>query len=260
MTKLKPSDFAPLSSRVMIRHLAQATRKDAEDKARNMALDLFESPTNCWFYVQPFGDGFCIEVQEGVGRPYLPNLIEILTGNPMASVAVPMARRFLVAQVMASGSVTVEVLPEGIAAYAGSQFAERTEVRMTPVVATNIEWMLAGRMVTVSGVGLLLASIAWYALDPAVSPPPTWRTTEFAQLPVLQEERALSATGLDYLARMEFKDGRWTYQRKPDPMLAGLATPTVPAPTSAMPPPTPAGTAAVPAGLAGAAPSLPGAL
>lgn len=245
----EPEHYQPLSQRVVIRHLSHASRRDAQEKARGLAAQLFDAPASCRFYVQAFGDGFAIEVQDGVGRPYLPSIIASLKESPATSVAVPMSRRFLVIQLQGARGLTfsAEVLPEGMRPYPGSRVAQRTEVGMWPVVATNIEWLIAGRAVAGSGVTLLLAAMLWFAFDPKVVPPAAWRTTDFAQLAVLQEERRLT-TGSDYLVRMEFKDGRWFYHRKPDPMLAAIG---VSAPQAIMPAPPQAGLVAAAPNLAG---------
>lgn len=226
--------FAPLSQLVVIQHLPGATKRDAEAKACNIARELFSPPSDAWFLVAPFVDGFALEVQDGPGRAYLPSILADLADKGDLTIAVPMARRWLMVQLSArTGGLLVEHQPEGRAPLAGARYATRSSRSMRPVEATHVEWVLAGRLLAVSGLSVLVSAILWWAFDPSALPAPQWRVTGFTQLPVLQQRRNLGDES-QYIARMEFRSGRWSYARKGDPAVADDAL-TLPAPSPTAP-------------------------
>lgn len=211
-------DNRRLSNRVMIEFYPGLAKEDAIATARHWAINHMENPSNCFYYVQKIRDGFAIEVQEGVGRAYLPNVIDTAMKYPGRIVVVPMVRRKLT--VFFSSRLSdfeAQVLPEGqdppTMAENPPIVAERTSA-MTPVMKQHTEWMYVGVLTALIGGVSLLASIAFFALDPAAKVPPEWRTTDIGQLPVMQWGRLQADATDSYVVRLEYQDNQWRIVRQ----------------------------------------------
>jgi len=85
---------------------------------------------------------------------------------------------------------------------------------MTPVFKQYHQWLVSG--VVTAGIGALslISSLAFYAFDPGVKPPPEWRTTNIAQLPVMQWSQLSGGASDSYVVRFEYTDGQWRVVRQ----------------------------------------------
>ena len=71
--------------------------REAEQLVRATIEKNFDAPNASYFYIQKFKDGLAVEMQEGGGRAYLPEILAKLEEDPTAVCAAPMSNR--VAQV-----------------------------------------------------------------------------------------------------------------------------------------------------------------
>lgn len=207
-----------LSARVLIEPLPGFTKADAIEHARHHALDHCDNPSNAFYHVQKIDDGWMIEVQDGVGYSYLDSAIELAKSQPGRTIVVPMLRRSLTVHYAArTGQFDTNVLPEGQepeGVIGGAPVLARRGKAMTPVLKQYREWMITGLVTAGVGCAALIASLAFYALDPATQLPPEWRTTETANLPVMQWDTLMQGDSSSYVVRMEFSNGEWRTVRQ----------------------------------------------
>ena len=271
-----------LSVLVEIEELPGVTKEDAIDTARHQALNHSDRPSNCYFNVLQTRKGFLIEVQEGVGRSYLNSVHKLAMDNPGRIVVVPMVRRKLtVIYSPRTDSFDTQILGEDVEPPMINGEAPLEALRgaaMTPVFKQYQQWFMTGVITAAIGGVALISSLAFYAFDPGTQVPPEWRTTAVGQLPVMQWNSLQSDRPNQFVARLEYVDGKWqtVYQSvyadvqvndvtgeessvivggevsgpaTPDAMAPGMAPPgvtppgaaPVPAPVPQGPPPPPAG-------------------
>lgn len=222
--KAGPSNAAEdkrLSVRVMIDFLQGVGRDEAVEWAKRWAMTHMDVPSDCYYAVQKYGPknggGFAVEVQEGVGRSYLPSVLSLAVDNPGRIVVVPMSRRKQTIVYMPRiEEFDTQVLPEGqnpptvdsppLEAVRGSA--------MTPIMKMHRNWLIAGIATAGLGMSFLLGSVGIYAFDPSVRIPPDYTATEAKDLPILQWNRLQSDATDSYVVRMEFTDGQWRVIRQ----------------------------------------------
>ncbi len=207
-----------LSSRVMIEEQPGITKEDAITSAQHWARNHFDNVSNCYYYVHEIRGGWIIEVQEGVGRAYLPSIVDLAQKHPGRLIVVPMVRRKLTVHYSArNDSFEAQILGEGVEPKGVGDMepmmAKRGPV-MTPVMKQHQQWMITGMITAGIGALALLSSIAFYALDPAAKVPPEWRTTDITQLPVMQWPRLQAQSDDSYVVRLEFVDNQWRVVRQ----------------------------------------------
>lgn len=207
-----------LSARILIEPLPGFTKADAIEHARHHALDHCENPSNAYYQVQKIDDGWMIEVQDGVGYSYLESAIDLAKGNPGRTIVVPMLRRYLTINYSPrTGQFDTNVLPEGQepeGVIGGAPVHARRGKAMTPVLKQYREWMITGLVTAGVGCIALVASLAFYALDPATQIPAEWRTTETSTLPIMQWDTLMQGDSSSYVVRMEFSNGEWRTVRQ----------------------------------------------
>lgn len=207
-----------LSNMVMIDFYPGMAKEDAIETARHWAMTHMDMPSMCFYHVMKIRDGYAIEVQEGVGKAYLPSVIELAQSNPGRLIIVPMIRRKLSVFYSARlGEFNSEVLPELQEPPSMPENPPITAVRgpaMTPVMKQFREWLVAGAVTSGIGGLALLSSLMFYAFDPGARVPPEWRTTDVAQLPVMQWSRLQANSTESFVSRLEFQDGQWRVVRQ----------------------------------------------
>lgn len=207
-----------LSVLVEIEELPGITKEDAIETARHQAMNHSERPSNCYFNVLETRKGYLIEVQEGVGRSYLPSVHKLAMDNPGRIVVVPMVRRKLtVVYSPRTDSFEAQVLGEEVDPPVINGEEPLMAVRgpaMTPIFKQYHQWFFTGLVTAGIGGLALLSSLAFYAFDPGTQVPPEWRTTPVEQLPVMQWRTLASGTADSFVARLEYQDGRWQAVRQ----------------------------------------------
>lgn len=207
-----------LSSMVAIEFQAGVEKQDAIEWGKRWALTNMPAPENCYYHVQKWGSGWAIEVQEGVGKAYLPSVIKLAQANPGRVVTVPMSRRLLtVIYIERDDDFVARLLPENTdPPLKRGQTALRAvrSVPMKPVKRQHRSLMLAGSVMAALSSLFLLASVGVYAVDPAAKVPPEWKTTPAANLPVMQWPRLQADSTDSYVVRMEYSDGSWRIVRQ----------------------------------------------
>lgn len=206
-----------LSNSVQIEHLPGIAKEDAIQTALHWANDHASNPSNCYYNVLPVENGaqsgYMIEVQEGVGRSYLPSVMKLAQDNPNRIVVIPMFRRNMtVFYSPKTGEFDAQILPEGADApiFNGEEplKAIRTSV-MTPVMKQHMHWLLSGVITSFIGGLSLISALTFYVLDPETKIPPEWNTSDVAQLPVMQWPRLQSSPDNSYVVRLEYSDNNW---------------------------------------------------
>lgn len=260
------------SKMVMIDFYPGMAKEDAIETARHWAMTHMDMPSLCFYYVQKIQDGYAVEVQEGVGKAYLPSVIELAQSNPGRLIIVPMIRRKMTVYYSARlGEFEAQILPE---LQDPPEMPENPPMQaargpsMTPVMKQYQEFLVTGMVTAALGGFALVASLAFYAFDPKTRVPPEWRTTEVSALPIMQWPRLQADATDSYVTRLEYQDAQWRIIRQAvgsSSDVAGLdpadpnavpgadgATPGGAAPDGSMPPaptiPPPAGASAAPRG------------
>tara|TARA_B100000929_G_scaffold169806_1_gene134512 strand:+ start:5217 stop:6458 length:1242 start_codon:yes stop_codon:yes gene_type:complete len=207
-----------LSVLVEIEELPGVTKEDAIDTARHQALNHSERPSNCYFNVLKTRSGYLIEVQEGVGRSYLPSVYQLAMDNPGRVIVVPMVRRKMtVVYSPRTDSFDAQILGEDVEApevNGEKPLMAKRGPAMTPVFKQYQQWFLTGMITAGIGAVALLSSLAFYAFDPDAKVPPQWRTTNVGQLPVMQWNQLSGGSSDSYVVRLEYQDGQWRVVRQ----------------------------------------------
>ena len=217
------------SNMVMIDFYPGMAKEDAIETARHWAMTHMNLPSLCFYYVMKMRDGFAIEVQEGVGKAYLPSVMQLAQANPGRLIIVPMIRRKMtVFYSQRLGEFEAQILPE---LQEPPSMPENPPLQasrgpaMTPIMKQYREWMVSG--IVAAGIGgfALLSSLTFYAFDPKAKVPPEWRTTDVALLPVMQWNRLQADATDSYVTRLEFADGQWRVVRQAVGASVDVATP-----------------------------------
>lgn len=211
-----------LSDRVEIEHMIGMQKEDAIQTALHWARDHARNPSNCYYNVVAVNDGsdsgYLIEVQEGVGRTYLPSAMKLAQDNPNRIVVIPMFRRKMTFFYSPkTGEYDAQILGEGVEPPVINNQAPLIAQRgaaMTPVMKQHMQWLITGSITAGIGAVALLSSLAFYAFDPETRVPPEWRTTNVTQLPVMQWPRLQSDDSGSYVVRLEFADNAWRVVRQ----------------------------------------------
>lgn len=218
-----------LSNMVMIDFYPGMAKEDAIETARHWAMTHMNMPSLCFYYIMKIRDGYAVEVQEGVGRAYLPSVIELAQANPGRLIVVPMIRRKMTIFYSARlGEFEAQVLPELQEPPAMPENPPIQAVRgpaMTPIMKQYREWLISGAVAAGIGGLALLSSLTFYAFDPKAKVPPEWRTTDVSQLPVMQWSRLQPDAKDSYVTRLEFQDGNWRVVRQAVGATVDVATP-----------------------------------
>lgn len=223
------SDALRPSNKIMIDFYPGIAKEDAIETARNWALTHMDMPSMCYYYVHKIQDGWAVEVQEGVGKAYLPSVLSLAQASPGRLVVVPMIRRKMTIYYSARlGEFEAQILPElqepPVMAENPPVDAKRGPA-MTPVMKQYREWLVSGVVAASIGGIVLLSSLAFYALDPKAKVPPEWRTTDVALLPIMQWSRLQANSTDSYVVRLEFQDGQWRIVRQAVGASVDLAKP-----------------------------------
>lgn len=207
-----------LSNMVMVDFYPGMAKEDAIETARHWAMTHMDMPSLCYYYIMKIRDGYAIEVQEGVGRAYLPSIVELAQANPGRLIVVPMIRRKMTVFYSARlGEFEAQILPELQEPPAMPENPPIQAVRgpaMTPIMKQYREWLVAGAVTAGIGGLALLSSLTFYAFDSKAKVPPEWRTTDVALLPVMQWNRLQADAQDSYVTRLEFQDGQWRVVRQ----------------------------------------------
>ena len=203
---------ASIPFRVVIDFMEGTKRKaDAVAFARGFIEHHFDSPADSWYYVQPYPGGYAFEVHEGgLGKAFLPNIIETLEVNPTAVLSVPMARRNLQVKKSLNGTYTAILLPEGLSTdedHAVEAVSSRSMLRVT---TTGLGIFTFGGIIFSAGFLAFFSALLMVFLDPAGIFFGGSRGTELQQLPILQWKSLSSASNdQSYVRNLSFSNGKW---------------------------------------------------
>lgn len=209
-------DSRRISIQVMIDFLPGVTKEDAVEWAKRWAHTHMAVPSDCYYHVQKYGEGFAVEVQEGVGKAYLPSVLELAQKNPGRPILVPMARRVLsIVYSQRTGDFDSQVMPEGQRPPSDQSPLEASRgPDMVALMKQHVNWLIGGAAVAGMGFLFLMSSLVFLAVDDKVKLPPDWRTTDVEKLPIMQWSRLQADATDSYVVRFEFHDNRWQIIRQ----------------------------------------------
>jgi hypothetical protein len=186
--------------------------REAEILARAQIEKNFDAPNASYLYIQRWRDGIAVEMQEGGGKAYLPEVLAKLDEDPEALVAVAMSNRF--AQVrLDPDTKSLETL----------LLVANQEPPETAFIALPTRPMKPfdrrGSRVFLSGIGLLAASsvamlfsVGAFFIDTKAWSIPYVAQTSVKDLPMAQAPKIEEALrgGADCVLKMEYVGGVWT--------------------------------------------------
>ncbi|AXK44107.1 hypothetical protein [Erythrobacter aureus] len=223
----------PLPTQVNIDFLRGITKvSEAELLGRAFIEKNFDAPNASFVYVQKWRDGCVIEMQEGGGYAYLPELLAKLDENPDAVVALPMSGRMLQVKIDSETGTLEAVL-----------LATSQEPPANAFIALPTAKMSAfdrrGSKVFAAGVGLLGAStialafsVAGLFIDTEAWALPYVQQTAVEDLPSAQADSLVQAlSGADCIAKMEYAQGSWKIVRGWDNGVGMCSSSSQPAPS-----------------------------
>ena len=186
--------------------------REAEQLIRATIEKNFDAPNASYFYIQKFRDGLAVEMQEGGGRAYLPEILAKIEEDPHAVCAAPMSNR--VAQVrLDPDTKSLETLilqanqmpSEGV-------FTALPTLPMRPFDRRGSRVFLAGiGLLAASTIGLMF-SVGAFFIDTEAWAIPYVAQTPVKDLPMAQVSQIESAlsSGADCIYKMEYAGGSWT--------------------------------------------------
>lgn len=266
-------------------YLGLTKERDAEQLIRAQIEKNFDAPNASYLYMQRWRDGIAVEMQEGGGKAYLPEVLAKLDEDPTAIVAVAMSNRF--AQVrLDPDTKSLETLllvanqepPESAFIALPTRPMRPYDRRGSKVFMSGVALLAASTMAMMFAVGaFFIDTDAWaipYVQQTAVKDLP------MAQTQMQRVDNALEG-GAECIYKMEYAGGSWNVVAGHDgggicaegaapaasPLVSdGSAPPVAGDPTTAAQPGVPAGSptgASAPTGLpvpvtgAGVPPSSP---
>lgn len=206
-------DEASLPMMVIIDYYRGMTKeREAEQLIRATIEKNFDAPNASYFYIQKFRDGLAVEMQEGGGRAYLPEILAKIEEDPQAVCVAPMSNR--VAQVrLDPDTKSLETL-----LLQANQLPPEEAFTALPTEVMR-PFDRRGSRVFLAGVGLLAASFVGllFALGSFFIDTDAWALPYVAQTPVkdlpmaqMQQMESALASGADCIYKMEYVGGNWT--------------------------------------------------
>jgi len=185
--------------------------REAEQLGRAMIEKNFDAPNASYVYTQKWKNGIAVEVQEGGGQAYLPEILQKLDEDPEAVIAVPMSNR--IAQVRLdseTGRLEMLLLLNNQEPPADS-FVPLPSRAMKPFDRRGSRLFIAGIALLASTVIASVFSVGAFFIDTDAWALPYVQQTEVKSVPMSQlaQMKEAAARG-DCLFKMEFANGSWT--------------------------------------------------
>lgn len=184
--------------------------REAESIARAFVEKHFDAPNASFVYVQKWRDGIAVEMQEGGGKAYLPEVLAMLDEDPNALCILPMTNRVM--QVRLDGETGVLealVLTAGQSPIEGSFLAMPT-VNMSPFDRRGSKVFIVGVAAMAASLIALTFSLGAFFIDTKAWSLPYIQQTRVNDLPSVQTAKIKAALEQgDCIAKMEFTNGTW---------------------------------------------------
>jgi len=231
--------------------------REAEQLGRAMIEKNFDAPNASYVYTQKWRNGIAVEVQEGGGQAYLPEILQKLDEDPEAIIAVPMSNRIAQVRLDAETGRLEMLLLLNNQEPPPESFVPLPSRAMKPFDRRGSRLFIAGIALLASTVIASVFSVGAFFIDTEAWALPYVQQTEVKAVPMSQlADMKIAAAKGDCLYKMEYAGGTWTMT--PGYNSDGKCGLTR---TAAAPPPVV--DAAIPtadaAGVPGAVPSVPGA-
>lgn len=209
--KVKAEDEISLPLTVVIDFYQGVTKeREAEQIVRANIEKNFDAPNASYYYIQRWREGMAVEMQEGGGHAYLPEILAKLDEDEHAIVAVPMSNR--VAQVRLdpeTSSLETLLLLNNQSPPEGAFIAYPTR-SMRPFDRRGSRLFVTGLAFLAVSVMAMLLSVGAFFLDKEAWALPYVQQTDVKILPAGQMpsiESALSG-GADCVYKLEYA-GQW---------------------------------------------------
>lgn len=184
--------------------------RDAEQIARAFVEKHFKAPNASYVYVQRWADGCAVEMQEGGGKAYLPELLAKLDEDEQATVALPMSDRVLQVRLDPDTRGLEALLltarqqpPEGSFIAFPTKNMIPMDTRGSRVFIAGMGFLGASAIALVFSLGALFIDTEAWAL-------PHLQQTNVEDLPSAQTSSVMSVlSAADCVAKMEFAGGKW---------------------------------------------------
>jgi hypothetical protein len=184
---------------------------EAEQLGRAMIEKNFDAPNASYVYTQKWRKGIAVEVQEGGGQAYLPEILQKLDEDPEAIIAVPMSNRIAQVRLDAeTGRLEMLLLLNNQEPPADS-FVPLPSRPMKPFDRRGSRLFIAGVALLASTVIASVFSVGAFFIDTDAWALPYVQQTEVKSVPMSQltQMKEAAARG-DCLYKMEFAGGVWT--------------------------------------------------
>lgn len=194
-------------------YLGLTKERDAEQLIRAQIEKNFDAPNASYLYMQRWRDGIAVEMQEGGGKAYLPEVLAKLDEDPSALVAVAMSNRFAQVRLDPDTKSLETLLLVANQEPPESAFIALPTRPMRP-------YDRRGSKVFMSGVALLAAStmammfaVGAFFIDTNAWAVPYIQQTAVKDLPMAQTQtqkvdQALQG-GAECIFKMEYAGGSW---------------------------------------------------
>jgi hypothetical protein len=183
---------------------------EAEQLGRAQIEKNFDAPNASYVYTQKWRNGIAVEVQEGGGEAYLPEILAKLDEDPSAIIAVPMSNR--IAQVRLdseTGRLEMLVLLNNQEPPPNA-FVPLPSKPMKPFDRRGSRLFISGIAILASTVVASVFSVGAFFIDTHSWALPYVQQTDVKTLPMAQlaEMKKSRDTG-DCLFKAEFANGAW---------------------------------------------------
>jgi hypothetical protein len=210
-TKAAPEEEISLPITVVIDfYMGLVKEREAEQIARAAIEKNFDAPNASYLYTQKWRGGIAVEMQEGGGKAYLPEVLAKLDEDPHALIAVPMSNRFAQIRLDPDTKSLETLLLVANQLPPDDAFIALPTRTMRPFDRRGSKVFIAGCALMVASLMAMLFSIGAFFIDTHAWAIPYTAQTPVKDLPMAQSSKIESALKAgDCVFKMEFAGGQW---------------------------------------------------
>lgn len=191
-------------------YMGLVKEREAEQIARAAIEKNFDAPNASYLYTQKWRGGIAVEMQEGGGKAYLPEVLAKLDEDPNALIAVPMSNRFAQIRLDPDTKSLETLLLVANQLPPDDAFIALPTRTMRPFDRRGSKVFIAGCALMVASLMAMLFSIGAFFIDTNAWAIPYTAQTAVKDLPMAQNSKIETAlkTG-DCVYKMEYAGGQW---------------------------------------------------
>jgi hypothetical protein len=194
-------------------YLGITKEREAEQLIRAQIEKNFDAPNASYLYIQRWRDGIAVEMQEGGGKAYLPEVLAKLDEDPTALVAVAMSNRFAQVRLDPDTKSLETLLLVANQEPPESAFIALPTRPMRPYDRRGSKVFMSGVALLAATSMAMLFSLGAFFIDTDAWAIPYIQQTPVKDLPMAQTQTqkvtSLIQGGAECIFKMEYTGGVW---------------------------------------------------